>query len=547
MAAISIRQFRGSAPRVAPKLLAQSQAQSNTLARFENGQLSAWRGNEVVDEIEKPGTMTSIYLYRDQFWFQWAADVDVVRGPVAGDTRERVYWTHDPDASVPPRMSVASIATSGGTQYPTNYYTLGIPAPATALTASTTPTCDEEDRKATTYVYTYVSEYGEEGPPSPASTVIDRCDSDDVDITGMATAPAGNYNITRKWIYRAVTGVNGTEFQFVKEVAVAVTDTTDDLTDEELGEVLLSRTWDAPPTTLHGLVSMPNGIIAGFTGSDLYFCEPYLPHAWPEKYRLTTDYPIVGLGVFGSTLVVLTESHPYVVSGTTPASMTMREIEQPLACVSKRSITSNNARGVVYASPDGLVLVNQAGPQLITSGVQSKRDWEALVPSTISGYMSNNRYFGFYNDGSPKGFMFDLRDTESGWTDLDFYATAGFNHELEDALYLVIGSDIVKWDRDDEAPHRYTWRSKTLVLPQYHNFGAAQVVAGNYSDSGDEITFKLYADGVLKDSVTVTSNEPFRLAGGYRAREFEIEVSGIDDIHEIHLATVMQEIGTGGG
>lgn len=547
MAAINLNVFRGSAPRIAPKLLNQTQAASNTMARFENGQLTAWRGNETIQAVAKSGTMKSLYLYRRQFWFHFPYDVDVVRGPVANDTRERVYWTHEPAASIEPRMSVAAIATGGVSgEYPTAWYKLGIPAPTVAPTASTTPTGDPEDWRTTAYVYTYVSEYGEEGPPSPPSTVIDRFDGDTVNLSNLAVAPAGNYNITRKWVYRAITGVNGTDYQFVKEVPIATTTTTDTVTDENLGEPLPSRGWFPPPATLQGLVSMPNGIIAGFSGQDIYFCEPYLPHAWPEQYRLTTDYPIVGLGVFGNTLVVLTEAHPYLVSGVTPASMTMRELEQPLACISKRSITSNNFRGVVYASPDGLVLVNGGGPQLISGGAKSKRDWEALNPTTLHGYMHDGRYFGFYNDGTAKGFMFDLRDTESGWTDLNFHATAAFNDEYTDSLYMVIGSNIVKWDSPNGTAPRYTWQSKVFALPQYHNFGVAQVVAGSYSAGGNAINFKLYADGVLREDVTVTSRDPFRLAGGYRGRDWQIEISGIDNIQEVNLATVPQELGTGG-
>jgi hypothetical protein len=118
--------------------------------------------------------------------------------------------------------------------------------------------------------------------------------------------------------------------------------------------------------------------------------------------------------------------------------MTMRELEQPLACISKRSITSNNFRGVVYASPDGLVLVNGEGPQLISGNAKSKRDWEALIPTTLHGYMHDGRYFGFYNDGAAKGFMFDLRDPESGWTDLSFHATAAHRTNFQFFSFMYV-------------------------------------------------------------------------------------------------------------
>src|SRR5690606_18334280 len=99
-----------------------------------------------------------------------------------------------------------------------------------------------------------------------------------------------------------------------------------------------SRHWTAPPDALSGLTAMPNGMMAAFVGKDLYFCEPFRPHAWPEIYVLTTDFPIVALGALGTTLWVLTEGYPYRVSGTTPGSMVMDKVEANLPCVNARAV-----------------------------------------------------------------------------------------------------------------------------------------------------------------------------------------------------------------
>ena len=37
-------------------------------------------------------------------------------------------------------------------------------------------------------------------------------------------------------------------------------------------------------------------MIAGWKDNEVWFCEPYRPHAWPVKYVVNVDYPIVGLG-----------------------------------------------------------------------------------------------------------------------------------------------------------------------------------------------------------------------------------------------------------
>ena len=52
------------------------------------------------------------------------------------------------------------------------------------------------------------------------------------------------------------------------------------------------------------MVVMPGGVIAGFAGRDVYFCEPFKPHAWPVAYSMPVDAEIVTLGVYDTTLLV---------------------------------------------------------------------------------------------------------------------------------------------------------------------------------------------------------------------------------------------------
>ena len=56
-------------------------------------------------------------------------------------------------------------------------------------------------------------------------------------------------------------------------------------------------------------------------------------------------------------------------------------------------------------------------------------------------------------------------------------------------------------------------------------------------------TLKLYADGVLKHTQTVTDGEVFRLPSGYKASEFEVEVSGSVPINEMCVYESAGEIG----
>src|SRR6185503_20443130 len=90
------------------------------------------------------------------------------------------------------------------------------------------PAAPIQEGETRVYVYTYVSAYGEEGPPSPASNVITVTpETENVNLTGMAVAPAGPYNIVAKRIYRSVTGTQDTEFFLIGEVNVAMDEFAD--------------------------------------------------------------------------------------------------------------------------------------------------------------------------------------------------------------------------------------------------------------------------------------------------------------------------------
>ena len=194
---------------------------------------------------------------------------------------------------------------------------MGVPAPAAAPNLVASSSLAPNETRA--YVYTYVSTFGtvkEESAPSPAATVtVSTSGGATVTVSGFSAAPTTGYNITHRRIYRTITGASQVVYSFVAEIPIATTSYVDSLSVTQLGSELQTLFWTPPPAGLKGLVAMPNGILAGFEGNQIYFSEPYYPHAWPDIYALTVDYPIVGLGVYDTTLVVLTTKFPYLISG----------------------------------------------------------------------------------------------------------------------------------------------------------------------------------------------------------------------------------------
>lgn len=253
-----------------------------------------------------------------------------------------------------------------------------------------------EDR---TYVYTYVSAIGEEGPPSDPSALVQALDGDTVTLTGFDLGAAGVRDIDRVRIYRTNATAVGTEYQFVREVTLAAIqadgNAVDTIEAALLGEVIPSNTWLPPPDEMENIVSMPNGMMVGSQGKNIYFCEPFFPHAWPPEYDQAVDYDVVALAPFGNSVAVLTRGTPYVITGSHPRNANIRPYKINQACLNKESVALAKDR-VYYASPDGLVEIGVNGARLTTDRYVWKNEWAQFSPELMVGEFHDGKYFGFY-------------------------------------------------------------------------------------------------------------------------------------------------------
>jgi hypothetical protein len=393
---------------------------------------------------------------------------------------------------------------------------------------------DSRSTETRYYVYTYVTDAGEEGPPSTPSLPVTLKVGDSVAITSLAAAPSGAYGITRIRIYRTQTGSASTDFYFLGEIVSTGSTFTD--SGQTIGEVLPTATWIAPPSDLSHLTAMWNGMMAGITGKSVRVCEAYVPYAWPLKYEiLPSDTTPVALGTFGQNLVILTNGKPILVTGGSPDALDEQPVEFLQSCVSDLSVVGMGT-GVAWASPDGLAYMGAGGSRLLTANTMTRAEWQALKPETIQGTMFEGRYYGRYTVSSvTKMFMLDPANA-NGIYFMDFGVDAMYVDALQDALYVLSGTDVQKWDSG--AALTSTFKSKLHVMPRpIQAFGCAQVRADAYP-----VTFKLYADGALVHTQTVASNDPFRLPGGYWAREFQIELSGSSPIQSAFVAHGIGEL-----
>jgi hypothetical protein len=324
-------------------------------------------------------------------------------------------------------------------------------------------------------------------------------------------------------------------FLFVDELLVSQTSYTDTKIADELAEELPSITWSPPPADLKGLINLPNGMMAGFVGRDVYFCEAYRPHAWPLNYVQTMDFPVVGLGRMDTTLAVLTTGTPYFIQGSSPDSTVVVKSDLEQACASKRSIVSTNGV-VIYASPDGLIMLTPGGSQMVTEKYFNRAQWQAYFqPTSINAYSHDMKYIAFYDNGTTQGgFIYDFKSQQFILHNL--YASAGYADLQRDQLFVVTDNRLLKkWEQGSALS--YIWKSKKFTMPYPIGFTCAQVEAETYP-----VTCKIYQAGTLIHTQTVASREPFRLPSNV-GRDWEIQLEGTSEVFSLDLAQSMGELG----
>ena len=566
MVAIRNNKFGGIRPKINARYLGEDGAQiANNVDTTRQGALTPIYGkgsNVLGGSSQLPFAPKTLFRYGidylvedDKKWVASKNDASFARGQITGDEFEVLYFTDNSNGGFKPQFTdktksgtYTNIILSNTVCGLTASFPLGVNKPTVAPTISTsglngsTEQVDGLAIEFRTYVFTHVykkSGREMESAPSPASTVVKHyLESGQVDtintLTNDRPEDGGHMQISehKKRIYRAVAGT----FLFVKEINGNVQSTADTASGENLGEPLPSLTWSPPDPSMKGITNMANGIMAGFNGRDIFFCEPYIPHAWPINYTVTVDSPVVAIVSLDTTLVVLTNERPYFVQGSDSSSMTVVEADIAQSCASARSAAKLGGE-CYFASPDGLMAVTPRGSKIITESIFSYRQWnDYFQVDSIAGYVHDLKYYGFFksNNSEPDGvFIYDIPTRQ--FTMSTVGATAGFTDLRFDKLYLVDSRQIKAWG--DGAVLQYTWKSKVFGMPSEISFSCMQIEAESY----DSMTYKLYADGALLQSGAVTSRNMLRIKS-ILARDWEVQLQGKSEVFNIVLAQAGQEL-----
>lgn len=598
MSVIKMQAFSGMLPAVDDRLLPENAAAYSRDAYLNSGTLIGWRAPKLLFNLL---ASTTRYAYRipvdnartgiadTSYWLEFDdKDTNVVRTPVIDDSFERFYYA---SPSVRPKYNTKARIAAG-----LSPWFLGVPAPTDAPGVSPSGGSGAGIAAARSYVYTYVTAYGEESAPSPPLVQNGYLD-DTWEVT--LTSPVANdmgvdRNIETINIYRTVTGTNGVaSFFLVDTVSNVTTSYNDSLTDETVAQnvELPSATWGEPPSDLKGISLGANGMIAGFKENEVWFCEPFRPHAWPSVYVLTTEFPIVGIGVCGQSFIVITTGYPVVLTGPQPDSITASVVHKSEPCTSRGSIVSTGA-AVFYTSPNGLQAVTPYGTISNTTEKWFQRDqWQQLPLLSVRAVHSGPDYFALgavYVDPATAadnssqattGFTIQSPQTTSeqvsappgagivnpafGWLSSD---AAVFNMMMDfwTAVPLVIKDQkVYYYDFADTAPTitPYVWKSRIYQEQAKKNYEAMRLwfnvppgttpqnatrtitptIATLASDMYGIV--RVYADGVLVTTREIrTSGELLRINSGFKADFWQWEIEGRVAILNMQVATNVKEL-----
>lgn len=504
MTAISLSNFNGLVPRTGPTNLDPTNAQTAVNTRLQSGEIKAWRGKTEVYQTMQEGVQTVFKLEGpsgEGAWAEWTVDTDVVFSPMADLNEHRFYYSENGIC----KKSNWTLAQDGkkNTPVPRNWLYMGVPRPDKAPHAvAERKDTDADNTEVRAYLYTYVSTFGtvtEESAPSDAVNVTCDITGGTVYFDDFPKPPTDHYNITGLRLYRAVIGASEISYMLVDQFKIVKGEVItsrrsmnnvkfedgrypDRRKTDQLGIVLESMYYEEPPKGLRGLVNMPNGMIAGFVGNQVWFCEPYLPHAWPSTYMLTTDSQIVGLGVYGNTLVVCTERQPFTIAGTHPSAMTQEKLPMLQPCVNKRSIAYDQY-GVLYASSNGLVVIAGGQMDVFSRPLFTREGWLEYNPVVMVGSMYNNNYLCGYQQGDTAGMFVFARGDTPALIQVEFDPVCFFVERISGYVYGLSHSDgkVYRLDASTTNLMRYEWKSKRFMYPRSVSFSCAKLEA-EYDD-----------------------------------------------------------------
>lgn len=427
---------------------------------------------------------------------------------------------------------------------------LGLPCPPTAPAVEwASITLTEGGAMPRAFAYAYFNEATNEiGPGSPPSpTMIVNWDTQAF-VAGFVL-PSAEYRATHIVVLMLQPGVEnmaGTpaagEAAWFEIARLPLTQGSFFYSAERrLGPKFMGFEYGEPPANLRDLQGWGSDVLAGLSGDTLMFSEPGVYGAWPDKYRLVFhDKPLRFLA--GPTYgYVLTTGIPEVITLKHDCSRGgCREIttlQTPLPLRGMRAATIADG-ACIYASTEGLVMLSGPRARVISQGLWTQEQWEALEPHAMTLIAHKGWLYG-----STPNYAFRTRIPSAAheapalgdFTELSVRAGTWFARDAE-LYYTGLTGGVFWWGRGT-GRKPYVYHARPHRLPGAVAPGALRVDA-----DGVDVQLQVVLDGVSYYTGEVLPNRPQTLRRGGRGTSLEVVLTGTATITEVHLAPTIQDL-----
>lgn len=319
--------------------------------------------------------------------------------------------------------------------------------------------------------------------------------------SGGAWSRAVPWGNCKKRLYRTSTGVKA-DFQLV---AIDITGTTytDTLTDLQIpGDSAVSDGWIPPPANMIGMITMSNGVLAGFYDNTVCMSEPYQPHAWPTAYRRKMTSTIVGIASFDTNIGVATVGNPVVLTGSDPEQMIPVKHNKSLPCLSRASVCGVGD-GVIFASKNGLVKIDISDAGMFTSVLFGPEEWNRVVPSTTKLAFDGTKIYL----STESGVVYIFNTVEGGaLTTTNQVVDGMYADETTGDLFFTFAKKVYVLESFTSAPLTTDWWSRENVLPFPVNFGAVKIeIDANYAIDAAAAILQEQADAIASNVTKIST------------------------------------------
>lgn len=441
-------------------------------------------------------------------------------------------------------VAVKVVIRSSGADLPDEFsgLSVGVSVKDSVMTVSFTGDTNYVESRA--YTYTYVNNYEEEGAPCEP-LVVEAINGQEVTLSYTVPSAHDYVPFSKLRLYRTATGSQGTEYLFVGEYTINQSNPvlSDKVKTSDLGEPLSTMDFRPPETGLKGLIYVGNGMLAGFKENEVHVFEPYLPYASKSANVKTMPSAVVGLCAFESGFYVITTSNPVMLTGTSADAMADYILPAIQGGVSKGSIC-NTGQYVAYCSFDGIVALRGMDATLEFSQKFFTREvWKNLFANKYSKLRlsAHDGNLVLWLDDGSETYLIRFDEETPSMTVLTKSISSATVNPYADALYFVINNSLREFKAGSQRG-KFVWKSKEFAAPVATNFAVAQVIG-----AGD-VTIKIYADGVLKHTKSMTidlsDQNVFKLPSGFKSRLWSVEITGEagSEVKEFHMANSVAEL-----